>query len=287
MAMLMQQRKPNQDALLMGLEKLGMSVFPDCETTMEIPIVNNQFNLGFKDKKQKEDFEAYFGYKFDTPEGQEFLANYEVKISHDVTAYDIRNKKDAFDLHILKANGGMGIVAINEAVLEESPVDTFKFVVKDENQEVEERVKFKETKLQAFSELSKMKETNNKRLLTVAKYILGVTVGVGDNMSIAFDKLHDFIESNYRNAKQFSDALKIDPEYLKTVVAIRDAIYRNIIRNQNGQYVVYATQTPLGRNEEEVIRFLTDPKNQDILGLGLKDDSPTSIFAQLKSYELS
>lgn len=287
MAMLMQQRKPNQDALLMGLEKLGMSVFPDCETTMEIPIINNQFNLGFKDKKQKEDFEAYFGYKFDTLEGQEFLSNYEVKISHDVTAYDIRNKKDAFDLHILKANGGMGIVAINEAVLEESPVDTFKFVVKDENQEVEERVKFKETKLQAFSELSKMKETNNKRLLTVAKYILGVTVGVGDNMSIAFDKLHDFIESNYRNAKQFSDALKIDPEYLKTVVAIRDAIYRNIIRNQNGQYVVYATQTPLGRNEEEVIRFLTDPKNQDILGLGLKDDSPTSIFAQLKSYELS
>lgn len=285
--MLMQQRKPNQDALLMGLEKLGMSVFPDCETTMEIPIVNNQFNLGFKDKKQKEDFEAYFGYKFDTPEGQEFLANYEVKISHDVTAYDVRNKRDAFDLHILKANGGMGIVAINEAVLEESPIDTFKFVVKDENQEVEERVKFKETKLQAFSELSKMKETNNKRLLTVAKYILGVTVGVGDNMAIAFDKLHDFIDSNYRNAKQFSDALKIDPEYLKTVVAIRDAIYRNIIRNQNGQYVVYATQTPLGRNEEEVIRFLTDPKNQDILGLGLKDDSPTSIFAQLKSYELS
>lgn len=52
----------------------------------------------------------------------------------------------------------------------------------------------------------------------------------------------------------------------------------------NSQFVLYSTQTPLGRNEEEVIKFLGNPANQDILGLGLPDDSPTSVSAQLKQY---
>lgn len=101
MAMLMQQKKPDLDSNLMGLEKAGLSVYPNCKTTLEIPMLNNQFNLSFKDKKQQQEFEGFFGVKFDSPEGQEFLENYEVVINHDVTAYDVRNIKDAFDLHIL------------------------------------------------------------------------------------------------------------------------------------------------------------------------------------------
>lgn len=284
MALLMQQKKPAQDSILMGLEKEGLSMFPNCVTTMEIPMRNNQFNLAFKDKKQKEEFENHFGVKFDTPEGQVFLENYQVVLNHDVTAYDIKNPKDAFDIHILKVNGGMGIVATNEAELENSPIDTYKFIIKDEHAEVEERVKSKETKMQAMAELNKLKDTASTRLILIGKYVFGVTVGIGTNKNIAFDKLYDFIESNYNNALKFSEIARMDPEYLNTVVSIRDAIYRNIIRFQNGQYVLYATQTPLGRNEDEVIRFLTNTSNSDILGSGLKDDSPTSILAQLKQY---
>ena len=107
MALLMRQKKPAEDSILMGLEKLGLSVFPGCETKMEIPIKNNQYNLSFKDKKQQQEFENFFGVKFESPEGQEFLSNYQVSLSHDVTAYDMKNPKDAFDLHILKVNGGL------------------------------------------------------------------------------------------------------------------------------------------------------------------------------------
>jgi len=284
MALLMQQRKPDLDSNLMGLEKEGLSVFPNCVTTMEIPMRNNQFNLPFKDKKHKEEFENFFGVKFDSDEGKEFLENYQVVINHDVTAYDLRNPRDAFDIFILKANGGMGIVATNESELENSPIDTYKFVIKDEHADVEERVKSKESKMQAMAELHKLKDTNSTRLLLIAKYVFGVTVGIGNSKSIAFDKLFDFVESNYNNALEFSKVTRIDPEYLNTVVSIREAIYRNIIRFNNGQYVLFATQTPLGRNEEEVIRFLTNTSNSDMLGTGLKDDSPTSILAQLKQY---
>ena len=285
MALLMRQKKPAEDSILMGLEKLGLSVFPGCETKMEIPIKNNQYNLSFKDKKQQQEFENFFGVKFESPEGQEFLSNYQVSLSHDVTAYDMKNPKDAFDLHILKVNGGMGLVATNEAELENTPIDTFKFIVTDEHAEVEERVKSKESKIQAMAELNRLKESGSSRLILIAKYIFGVTQGIGNNRDVAFDRLYDYVDGNYQNALKFSEIAKMDPAYLSTVVSIRDAIYRNIIRFQNGQYVLFATQTPMGRNEDELIRFLTNPQNSDVLGTGLKDDSPTSILAQLKQYD--
>ena len=52
MALLLKQKKPTQDISLMGLEKLDLSVFPGCMTPMEIPIVNNRYNIGLDDKKE-------------------------------------------------------------------------------------------------------------------------------------------------------------------------------------------------------------------------------------------
>ncbi len=284
MAIFVKQRPPKEGTNLMGLERYNMSVFPNCVTTMEIPIVNNRYNIGLEDKKLRERFEKHFGVTFDSPEGEQFLSTYEIKINHDISAYDIKNPKDAFDLHVLKVNGRMGIVATSEVEIENSPVDTFKFIASDEYAEVEERVKGKESKTQAFIELGKLKSASSNRINLLAKYIFGVSIGVGNNKDTSFDKLYDYVDKSSKNAIQFLDIMKIEPEYLQTVVSVREAIYRNIIRNTNGQYVLFATQTPLGRNEEEIIRFCADPANQDIMGTGSKNDSPTSIMAQLKQY---
>lgn len=285
MALLLKQKKPNQDISLMGLEKLDLSVFPGCMTTMEIPIVNNRYNIGLDDKKERSKYEKFFGVEFDSPEGQEFLSNYEIKISHDVSAYDPRNPKDAFDLHILKVNGGMGVVALSEQALEESPIDTFKFVITDEYAEVEERVRGKEVKTQAIVELGKLNDNKSNRIILIAKYIFGITGQTLTNKQIAFDKLYDYIDNNIKNASNFLTVCRIDVTHLNAVVKVKEAINRNIIRFNNGQFVLYATQTPLGRTESDVIDFCTNPVNIDIMGAGLKDDSPTSITFQLKQYE--
>lgn len=287
MSVLIKQIKPDLDAALMGLEKEGLSMFPDCETVMEIPFVYGKPNIGLdkkEDKALKEKFESYFNVKFDTPEGIKWLSEYEIVIKHDVTAYDPRNPKDAFDLHVLKINNGMGIVATSTVAIESTPVNTFKFIVTDENAEVEERVKYKETKLAADIEIGKLYQGNTNRLVLVAKYLFSTNSGIGNNKVMAFDRLTDFISKSATNCKMFLEVLKLDPEYLDTVVKVKDSIFRGIIRHHGGQYVVYATQTPVGRNEEEVIKFFTNPKNKDVLGYGLPDDQPTSITAQLKQY---
>lgn len=287
MSVLIKQIKPSPDAVLMGLEKEDMVVFPDCVTTMEIPQIYGRPNIGLdkkEDKGLRDEFEKYFNIKFDTNEGQEWLKNYEIVIRHDVTAYDPRNTKDKWDLHLLKVNGGMGIVATSQVAIEESPVNTFKFIITDENAEVKERVRMKETKLAASRELDKLYTSNTNRLVLVAKYLFPTNSGIGSNKVVAFDKLSDFIDKGVSNAKMFLDACKSDPEYVQTVVLVKEAIYRNIIRQHGGQYVLFATQTPLGRNEEEVIKFCSNPNNKDIVGYGLPDDLPTSISAQLKQY---
>lgn len=287
MSVMIKQLKPDPDAILMGLEKEELSCFPECESTFEIPFVYGRPNIGLDgkdDKKLKEKFEQFFNVKFDTPEGLKWLSEYEVTIKHDVTAYDQRNPKDAFDLHILKVNGGMGFVATSTVAVENTPVNTFKFIITDDQSELEERVRTRETKLAASEELRKLYEGNTNRLVLVAKYLFSTNAGIGTSKIMAFDKVAEFIDKSTANQKMFLDVVKIDPSHLETVVKIKEAIYRNIVRYNNGQYMIHATQTPVGRSEDEVIKFFTDPKNKDLLGYGLSDDSPTSISAQLKQY---
>lgn len=283
-SIILKQRVPEHTPDLMGLSQVGLSVFPGCTTTLEIPIVNNKFNIGLDgpDNQQlKEKFEKYFGVEFDSPEGREWLNNYEVTVEHDVTAYDPNNLKDLFDLHILKVNKGMGIVATSDLDIEETANDTYKFILQDERRELERRVQKKEQLTVATLELAKLHEGNTKRLILIAKYLFNIAAGIGDNKSMAFEKLFDFINQSTENCKIFLNTLRIEPAHMELVVKVREGIHRNIIRSSNGQYILYATQTPLGRNEEEIIAFLSDPKNEDLLGLGLPDDSPTSLTSLL------
>ena len=286
MAVILRQIKPDNDSVLMGLEKEGFSVFPGCESFIEIPVVNGQYNIGLNDnEKLKQTFEKYFGVQFDTPEGQEFLSNYQIKINHDVMSFDPKNVKDLFELHILKVNNGMGLIATSDYAIEETPINTFKWILKDEEGETQERVKKKEIKIAAIKELSKLYESNTNRLVLLAKYMFSAASGIGSNKVLAFDKMEDFISKSTKNAQSFLDTCKKDPEYIDTVVKVREAMFRNIIRLHNGQYVLFATQTPLGRNEEEVLNFCLNPANKDIVGYGTNDDLPTSISSQLKQYE--
>lgn len=288
MAILMKQMKPRPDVDLMGLEKEGMSVFPGCDTTMEIPIVNGKPNIGLdgKDNKALRDkFENHFGVKFDTPEGLNFLYNYELKISHDVSAYDPRNLDHAFDLHVLRANNGMGFIAVDDAAIEKSPVNSFRFKLTDETTEQVDKVNARQIKYSATTVVSNLYSSNPERLILLAKYIFPAGSGIGTNKLVAFDKLSDYLEQSSKNCQDFITVTKIDVEHINTVVLVKEAIYRNIIRQTNGQFVLHSTQTPLGRNEEEVIKFCSNPSNKDIVGYGLKDDLPTSISAQLKLHE--
>jgi hypothetical protein len=287
MATILQQIAPSPGEHLMGLEKLGMSVFPDCMTSFQIPLKHGKYNIGLDGKENqalRKQFENYFNVEFDSPAGQEWLGDYQINISHEMMAFDPKRIEDRFTLHVLRVNDGMSIVAMNSQVRENAIVDNYKWAISDEHQELETRVNKKEIKINAYRELGNLNDANNNRLILIAKYLFPNGSGVGQSKTLAFDKLEDFINNkNTDNAQKFLTVLKLDVEYMDTVVKIKESMFKNIIRmGADGQYVLYASGTKLGRNEEEVITYCTNPANRDLVGYGDKDDLPYSLSALLK-----
>lgn len=270
---------------LMGLENFGFSVFPGCSTNFEIPWVNGRPNIGLTDKKDKDlkdKFEKFWGVEFDSERGREFLATYEIKINHDIEAFDPeKNMKDAWDLHLIKVNNGMGIIAVDDDVLNEVAVNNFKFKLTDENRDLEAKITKKQITLKAGAKLQELYESNTNRIVLFAKYIFPAGSGIATK-NLAFSRLEDFISKNTNNAEKFLEVVKLEPEYLETVVKVKEAIFRGIIRiGPDGKYILSMSGTVLGRSEEEVIQFCLNPSNIDIVGTGGKTDAPSSLTSQL------
>lgn len=274
---------PNQN--LMGLENFGFSVFPGCSTNFEIPWINGRPNIGLTDKKDKElkdKFEKFWGVEFESERGREFLSTYEIRINHDIEAFDPdKNLKDAWDLHLIQVNNGMGIIAVNDDVVNEVAVNNFKFKLTDENKDLEAKITKKQITLKAGAKLQELYESNTNRIVLFAKYIFPAGSGIATK-NLAFSRLEEFISKNTNSAEKFLEVVKLEPEYLETVVKVKEAIFRGIIRvGPDGKYILSMSGTVLGRSEEEVIQFCLNPSNVDIVGTGGKTDTPSSLTSQL------
>lgn len=286
MSVVLKQIPPDSNDMLMGLENFGYSIFPGCATGFEIPIVNGKHNIGLdgpKDKEKRKKFEAFFGVEFDSDRGRDFLESYEILVKHDIESFDPeKNIKHEWDLHLMKVNNGMGIISVSDETLENLPVNNFKFKLTDENKDLETKVTKKQITVKAISKLGELMDSTSNRIVLIAKYIYPSGSGIASK-NLAFTKLEEFITKNVQSAEKFLDVVTLEPEYLDTVVKVKDAIFRGIIRlGQDGRYQLAMTGTILGRSEEEVIQFCLNPANADVVGLGTKDDKPSSLTSQLK-----
>lgn len=277
------QRSPNPGEIIMGLEEFGYVVFPDSKTEFEIPFVNNRFRLGSDPttkfgltKNQQQKFENHFGVMFDSEEGKEFLSNYRIEISHQVTPVDTTNIEHEFMYSILKANDGLGL--INVGTSQETTL--YPFALIDEVQETQEKVSRTATRNEAVSKLQELKK-DGKKMIKIAKYIFNLNLTITEDQ--AYLQLNDFIYSSFKDSEKFLNILNVDNEWLDTTVTVKDAMNAGIIRKGEDQvYVNFANGAKLGRTIEEVTKFLNNPDNQDMLGTGGNKDQPYSIKYQLK-----
>ncbi len=287
MSTVLKQIPPSKDDFRMGLEQFGHSVFPGVTTELEIPILRGKHNIGMEDDSAlKEKFENHFGLKFDSPEGQQFLDEYRLRIDHDLMIFADNNLDHQFMLQVLRANKGMGQVAVNTSELENSPLDSFRFQLTDESFEQTERVAKKRIKSEANAILNKFDVASIDRILILGNYLFP-NAGIGDNRTLAFDKISDFIEKSHPNAQKFIDVSKLDALYLKTVVKVKKAIHQSIITlGKDGVYKLDGVDAELGKTEDDVIDFFTKTSNKELLGTGSKEDLPYSLTTQLTQSNL-
>lgn len=274
---LIKQREPRKNDEMMGLQEAGFVLFPETETVLEIPFVNGKYHLGLTPEETKS-FEAHFGVTFDSEAGQEFLEDYRIVLNHDINAYSKGNMDSQFQLKVLKANKGMGVVRFNE---EDDPHETAPFIATTEEFEVETRVNKKAIRNQALAALQNLMDKSQPKLIRLARYLFDVNHNM--DAQTAYDRSDEYITENIGNAENFLRAIKLDPEYIDAVITVKMAIARGIIRlAQDKWYVNHLDQTKLGRNVEEIVTFLTNPQNFDQMGVGNDNDSAFAIKRQLK-----
>lgn len=272
------QRK--SDSVLPGFEDLDFSVLPNCVSSLVIPFVGNRYQIGLeKGSKEYKYFEEKLNVIFDSPEGQEFLDNYEIVLDHELTILQ-NTPKGEFDLHLLKYHKGFGVVKMDENVV--GPVDSYVFELKDEKREQDKKYTQLRVKNEAVAALEDLNTSSKARLRLIAEYLSEPTSGISTDI-IAYNRLSDFILENKDNAARFLRALKEDSDLIDTTVTVKQALSRNIIRMVNRNYINVATQNVLGRNFEEVVEFLNAPENRLELGNGKETDEPYSIKMQLRN----
>lgn len=283
--MLIKQAPTN--AFRLGLEKQGLQVFENAEVTTEIPLKNGKIMYDLT-PEEKEKVEAHYGMTLDDPANvQEWIDRVHINIRATIDTLDITNPEDILKVGVLKANKSL---APNLEEAKANQMAGYKWVLYTEAQEDGAKLSVHKRYHNTIQELLKLSKKRTK-LLAVAKYILPSSLGIRNDETKAYVKLTEWLEGKVETITKdaaitkLNEVINMDEHQLFVTVDYKEAVSKNIIRrNADGYFYNTISQTAYGKNQSECIKFLTNPKNQDELGLNDKDDKDYSIRYQLNKY---
>lgn len=154
---------------------------------------------------------------------------------------------------------------------------SYKFYIANADRDVDQEVTKKKEMNKAISLLDDVSENDKERFLLIIKYLLPANKGLNlESGNRLYKRADDYIngivdgekvkggDTFYRNFIKTCDA---DRNELFNKVLIKYAIMTNVIRN-NGktkEFEFTKTHQELGKTPEDIFRYLTNPKNMDLL----------------------
>jgi hypothetical protein len=185
------------------------------------------------------------------------------------------NPNDPFDrlkLYAIEA-GGFSIVAKSYDDARSKAVPP-KFYLDKEEETVMVRTEYKKMRNKALSELQKLFDKNSTKLFYIAKVvdIDSTQYRKATPNDVIYENMDNYInglggETNKeRAAKAFLEATNLDMETLKIKAIVRDSsFFKYIISKPDGYLYHGKLNALLGRNVSDVIEYLKNPLNEDIL----------------------
>ena len=183
--------------------------------------------------------------------------------------------KDPYDLIKLYAieAGGFSMIAksLDEARRSPTPI---KFYLDKLEETASIKTEVKKLRNKALSELQKLFDKNQNKLLYVAKVLDANSAQYKKSTpnDIIYDNMDRFINGDLvdkdkkRCAQKFLDAVSLDMETLKIKSIVKDAsYYRFISTKADGFLYDMETVTMLGRTMSDVVEYLRNPLNEEIL----------------------
>lgn len=206
------------------------------------------------------------------PDNKDFWNRISISCGNEPVFLDPNDPYDRIKLYAIEA-GGFSIVAKSFDDARSRAVPP-KFYLDKKEQTVIARTEYKKMRNKALSELQKLFDKNSTKLFYVAKVVDGNSTQyrkstpndvMYENMDLYING--EGVEGNKeRAAKSFLEAVNMDMETLKIKSIVRDSVFFKYIINKADGYIYHAkTNAMLGRNVSDVIEYLKNPLNEDVL----------------------
>lgn len=207
------------------------------------------------------------------PDNHEFWGKITLRCSNDPVSLEPSN--DPYDLIKLMAieAGGFDLVSKSFEDANARPVAP-KFFLDKEIHTVSNRTSFKKLRNKAIGLLDSISNKNFQKLLYITKIIDANSISYKNSTpgDILYDVCDDYINGlsseadKTKAANYFISIAELDMETLKLKALVKDASFYKIISlKADGMLYHSATSTMLGRNVSDVVTYLKNPLNEDVL----------------------
>ena len=183
--------------------------------------------------------------------------------------------KDPYDLVKLYAieAGGFSIVAKSYESARRLPVPP-KFYLDKLEDTVSTKTEVKKLRNKALSELQKLFDKNTNKLFYVAKVVDTNSAQYRKNTpnDIIYDNMDKYINgesvdtNKKKTAERFLEIANLDMETLKLRAIVKDASYYKFVATRGDGFIYHMQSgTMLGKTPTEVVEFLKNPMNDQLL----------------------
>ncbi len=219
-----------------------------------------------------EDKDFWNKVKLLKPDNIEFWNKIELSVGNEPMHIDINDPYDRIKLCAIEA-GGFSLVAKSYEDAKSKPKPP-KFYLDKEEETVSTRTEYKKLRNKALSELQKLFDKNSTKLFYVAKVVDAESTQYKKStpLDILYENMDEFIhgdaaESNMERAVTgFLDIVGTDMETLKIRSIVKDSSFFKYITHKSDGHIYHTKKNALmGRNVSDVVEFLKNPLNEDIL----------------------
>jgi hypothetical protein len=206
------------------------------------------------------------------PDNADFWNKITIACGNDPVFLDPTDPFDRIKLYAIE-NGGFSIVARSYEDARSKAVPP-KFYLDKIEETVTVKTEYKKLRNKALAELQKLYDKNSTKLFYIAKAVDTASVQYKKHTpnDVIYDNMDRHINgegtegNKERAAKGFLEAAAMDMETLKIKAIVKDSVFfKYIIYKADGHIYHASSSSLLGRNVSDVVEFLRNPMNEDIL----------------------
>ncbi len=220
-----------------------------------------------------EDKEFWNKVKLLKQDNTEFWDKIKIRCGNEPVYLDAdKDPYDLIKLYTIEA-GGFSMVAksLDDARRRPTPI---KFYLDRLEDTASTKTEVKKLRNKALAELQKLFDKNQNKLLYVARLLdpNGAQYKKSTPNDIIYDNMDRYINGDLlekdknKTASRFLETVSLDMETLKIRAIVKDSHYYKFIATKADGFIYHmATTTLLGRNQADVVEYLKNPLNEEIL----------------------